>query len=220
MALGDILGGALGGAGTGFGIGGPWGALGGGLLGGLAGAFSGKKNDPFTTPGKETRFEKYTPEQQALIQQLMGALTGSGAVPRSGLLGQLLGEEGFDAYKEPALRTYFEEIVPGIAERFTQAGAQRSSAFQNALARSGENLSRSLGEMRGQQQQNLLNSLLGQVLSPQFTTFYNPQGLSGLGSLLGGLGSSLGSSGGQALGQSLIDRINPAQKSSLAGASI
>ena len=207
MALGDILGGAASGALGGLGLG-PYGALAGGLLGGLGGAFSGGKHDIFGTQPKSTQIDLFNQQQQDLISQLMGALTGQGGGPTGGILGNLTGEQGLDAFKQPALRTYFEEIVPGLAERFTGLGAQRSSAFQNALARSGENLARDLGEMRVQQQQALLGPLLSQVLSPQFTTLHQPGGLSGLGSLLGSLASPIGQTSGLELGRNLLDSRN------------
>lgn len=205
--------GALSGAGTGAtigsvipGIGTGIGAGVGGLIGSLAGLFGDSDKDPFSTPGKTQRFDRYTDEQKQLISQLGSILGGGGNVPQEGLLGQLFGEQGFDAYKNPAMRAYFEEVIPGISERFTQAGAQRSSAFQNALARSGENLARDLGEMRSRQQQSLLGAILGQYMQPQFEQYYNPPGVSGFGQLAGQFGGALAKEGGARFADFLFDK--------------
>jgi len=146
MALGDILGGALAGAGTGATIGSVFpgygtaiGAGAGALVGGLGSAFGSKKGGGLlTTPESMSEFERFTPEQQSLISQLMGALTGQGG-PQGGILGDLLGG---DAFAVPEMRRFQEQTIPGIAERFTGlgAGSQSSSAFQQALGTAGADL--------------------------------------------------------------------------------
>lgn len=153
-----------------------------------------------TRPGEERQFERFTPEQQQLTEMLRNILTGQGDQPTGGLLGSIFGQEGFDAYAQPEMRAYQEEIVPGLAERFTALGGQRSSGFQQALARSGENLATRLGQMRSQQQQSLLGGLLGQVMQPQFHTQYTPGGPTGLASLLGSIGGGIGRGATTALG--------------------
>lgn len=205
MTIGNILGGALGGAGLGSAFG-PIGTAAGGILGGLGGLF-GDRPGVLQQPEQLRQFDLYTPEQQAILSQLAGALTGQGEQPTGGILGNLMGERGLNAFREPALRTYFEEIVPGIAERFTGANAQRSSAFQQALARSGENLSTRLGELRSQQQQQLLSSLLGTVLQPRTAQTLQPGGATALGNLLRGIAPSLGRAAGTGLGQRLAGNI-------------
>lgn len=141
-------------------------------------------------PGEEKRFERFTPEQQNISRMLQNLLTGQGEQP-GGLLGEQFGQEGFDAYAEPALRNYKEKVAPYLAETFSGlgAGAQRSSAFQNILAQSGENLSRNLGEFRAQQRMGSTQDLLRQVLEPQFHTRYEPRGPSGTSQALAGLGA-------------------------------
>ena len=126
---------------------------------------------------KEERFSRFTPEQEQLQKQLLSLLGGAGG--QEGLLGRLLGQEGFDEFAAPYRREFFESTVPGIAERFSggfgvpgAASAQRSSGFQQALARSAERLSENLASMRGQQQFGSLGTLLGGGMQPSFTTGY------------------------------------------------
>lgn len=207
VSLAGLGKGALSGAGTGATIGSIIPGLGtglgagiGGIFGGLSGLFGGSGGDAFTRKGEERRFERFTPEQLQLTELLRNILSGQGEQPQGGLLGSLFGEEGFKAFADPAMRQYQEEIVPGLAERFTSLGAQKSSGFQQALARSGENLATRLGEARGQQQQGLLGALLGQTMQPQFHTQFTPGGPSGLAQGLSGLAGGLGQSLGQSFG--------------------
>ncbi len=181
-------------------------ALIGGGLGFLGSRKKNKGGGAFTRAGEERRFERFTPQQQQLTDMLRNILTGQGQQPQGGLLGNLFGEEGFQSYAQPAIRAFQEQIVPGIAERFSggagipgAASAQRSSGFQQQLARSGEDLATRLGEARGQQQQQLLGSLLGQVMQPQFHTQYTPGGPTGLATGLGQVASGIGQGIGQGL---------------------
>ena len=126
----------------------------------------------FGSPGRVEQRPITTPEQQQVMSQLIGALTGGGV--GGGLLGeglqnlqQLLSgtPEAAAAFERPALRQFQEEIVPGIAERFTGLGAQRSSAFGQQLAGAGQRLAESLQAQRGGLQQQALSQLLS--LLPQ-----------------------------------------------------
>ncbi len=204
--------GALGGAATGAGMGSIIPGLGtglgagiGGIIGGLSGLFGDTGDGLLTRKGQEKRFERFTPEQQQLTELLRNILSGQGEQPQGGLLGSLFGEEGFKAYSDPAMRQFQEEIVPGLAERFSGLGAQKSSGFQQALARSGENLATRLGEARGRQQQGLLGALLSQVMQPQFNTQYTPGGPTGLSQGLGALAGGIGKGLGQSFGEGGMD---------------
>lgn len=143
-------------------------------------------------PGEEKRFERYTPEQQQIFQMINNLLTGKGEQPQSGLLGEMYGKDSFDAYAEPAIRTFNERIAPGIAERYSAlgAGAQGSSAFQNRLAEEGSNLSRNLAESYAQRRQGQASDLINTALTPQFNTQYEPRGVSGSARAFGTLGST------------------------------
>lgn len=190
--------------------------IGGGMsLFGSRGKDEDKGGGLFTRPGEEKRFERFTPQQQQLTDLLRNILTGQGQQPQGGLLGNLLGEGGFESYAQPAIRAFQEQIVPGIAERFSggfgvpgAASAQRSSGFQQQLARSGEDLATRLGEMRGQQQQQLLGPLLQQIMQPQFHTQYTPGGPTGLATGLGQIAQGLGQGLGQGFGGGLSGMLS------------
>lgn len=122
---------------------------------------------------RESRVSQFTPEQQHYFDLINSIITGEGEKPKGGLLGEVYGDEGFNAYADPAIRKFNEEIVPGLAERFSgafgtgAAGAQSSSAFQNALAGAGQDLARGLGEFRQQQRMQSLGGLTNQFLQPR-----------------------------------------------------
>lgn len=108
--------------------------------------------------------------------------------------------ESYEKFEAPMMRQFNEQVVPGIAERFTGVGGQ-SSAFQQALGNAGAGLQENLASMRGglQQQgaQGLLQALMG--LSGQglgthaFENVYQPKAPSFLQSLFGGIGGGVGS---------------------------
>lgn len=137
--------------------------------------------------------------QQDLQNQLLQMLGGSGG----GSLQSLFGEEGFESFAAPAKRNYFENVVPGLAERFSGLNAQRSSGFNRALAKSGEDLSARLGEIRGQQQFGSLGQLLGEAFRPSFQTTYTPGSPGGLAETLAPILQAYGSSMGSNIGGSL-----------------
>jgi hypothetical protein len=76
------------------------------------------------------------------------------------------------AFIDPAMRTYEQQVVPSIQQRFVEAGASSSSALNQALGQSAADLSTMIGSQAGQfyqQQQGqqlnalqLLNQLAGQ----------------------------------------------------------
>lgn len=212
MDWANILSGILSGAGAGSALG-PWGAVGGGALGGLGGIFSGKKEASqgpmgqkggsfWNTPSTVENINRLSPQQQSLQEMIGNLLTGQGQQPTDGLLGNMFSEKGFKNFSDPALRMYNEEIVPGLAEKFSggfgvpgAASAQGSSGFQNALAKSGQDLAQGLGEFRGRQQQDMLGNLLTQFMTPQSNQYYQPSGPSGLAQLLSSLAGGLGDAG-------------------------
>lgn len=165
------------------------------------------------TPGRFEQLPTVTPGQQSLMQQLIGGLGGGGF--GQGPLGAGLGAglqnlqqilsgqpEAFQAFAAPARRAFQEQTIPGIAERFTGLGAQRSSAFGQQLGQAGAGLEEQLaGQRAGLQSQALqqLMSLLGQAQQPQFQTTQIPGTQGALQSLLGGLGQIGGAVGAGAL---------------------
>lgn len=138
--------------------------------------------------GTPSRFEKigrFTPGQTAGFEQMLS----------QGLAGMQGGPPSFEPIRERAMKTYKQDIVPSLAERFTAMGAQRSGGFQEAQQRSGEDLASTLAAMEsqfGQQNFSNLMQMLGVGLTPQSEIGYfgGQQGL--LGGMAPGIGEGLG----------------------------
>jgi len=162
----------------------------------------------FGKAGEMRAFPTMSPQQQALFSQL---LSGLGGPLGSGLenLQQILSgsPEAFKAFEAPMMRQFNEQIIPGIAERFSGAGAgaQSSSAFQNALGQAGTGLSERLASMKAGLQQNALgqlSSLLGMgTQTPTFQWQQMPGSEGALSSMFGGIGSGFGSGLGGLFGK-------------------
>lgn len=187
--------GAAGGALTGAGIGSAFGPLGaglGGLLGGVGGLLGfGKSKKP-----KLKDYSPYSSQQRALMDQFgadLGPLAGLAKQDLAGILGN--DPNSLRAFEDPYLKQFNEEIIPNIAERFSGLGAQRSSAFGQALAQGGQDLETRLASLRSQLKQNALQSLLqfGQFGMQQQVSPYIRQGTPGLfDSLAGSAGQIAG----------------------------
>lgn len=200
MSFSSRLGGALSGGASGALGGSAFGPVGtavGGGLGALGGALG-----LLDKPENLQEFDRFTPEQQALVSQLLGALTGQGG-PQGGVLGDLLNS---DALENRAMRQFQEQTIPGLAERFAGLGAQSSSAFQQALGQSGADLSERLAALNLQSKQGLLGPLLNMVMQPQKDRYFQPGGASGLAQGLGGLAGGIGGGIGQGLGAQLAQK--------------
>jgi hypothetical protein len=76
------------------------------------------------------------------------------------------GEEGFKNFEAPFMRQFNEQTIPGIAERFAGAGAQSSSAFQQALGQAGAGLSENLAALRSGLQMQALPTALQYAQQP------------------------------------------------------
>lgn len=123
-------------------------------------------------PAYNQQFARYNPQQ-------LGA--------QQNLLFQGLQNSDPDILQKKAQENFYKRTVPTLAERFTSmgAGAQNSSAFQNALGEAGVGLE---GELAG------LRSNIGlQQLMHGLTQGYDTVNTEAQGGLLGGLGSALGS---------------------------
>jgi len=81
----------------------------------------------------------------------------------------------FAAYEAPAMRQFNEQIVPGIAERFTGmgAGGRNSSAFQQQLAGAGGRLSENLAGQRANLRQGALNQIMQMLQMSMQPSFEN-----------------------------------------------
>jgi len=162
----------------------------------------------------------YEPEQENLLNQILGSLTGQlpmGLQNLQNILGG--GEEHFAAFERPARRAFEQQTLPTIAERFTGTfgeGSQRSSAFGQALGTAGRELEENLMASRLGMQGDALSQLLGLIgpsISPrkyQYTLPRQPGFLENAGlALAEGLGTSLGGNipGGIAKGASSIMKL-------------
>ena len=72
----------------------------------------------------------------------------------------------FARYEAPYLRDFRENIVPGLADRFSQYGAQDSSAFKQSLGQGGERLSENLAALRTQGMMNASGQALNYAQAP------------------------------------------------------
>jgi len=151
-----------------------------------------------------------TSEQQALMGQLLGGLGATGGGLNLGLqnLQQMLSgsPQAMEAFRAPAMRQFQQEIVPGIAERFSGmgAGAQGSSAFANTLGQAGAGLAENLNLQKANLQQNAMSqlmNLLGMSQQPQFQYQQMPGTEGALAPILSGIGTAFGGPVGAALGQ-------------------
>jgi hypothetical protein len=129
--------------------------------------------------GKSESFDKLstkTPEQEQLISMLLGGSQEGGSEALQYLINLLGGD--LSAFEEPAMRQFQQEIIPGIAERFSGINAQGSSAFQNALGGAGADLASTLAQLRAQLQGEAADKFLGlgQNLTSQqtFENLYRP----------------------------------------------
>lgn len=144
---------------------------------------------------KTEQFQRYTPEQENVLNQLLGG--GGQQLPQAfdflqGILSQ--DPERMKQFEAPAMRQFEEEIIPTIAERFTGADAQKSSAFGQQLGKAGAGLSERLAAQRGGMGMDALSklqSLLSGGLGQRFETAIRPgqpglaqAGIGGLGQLL------------------------------------
>lgn len=173
-------------------------------------------NSLFGSRGKVKQASTMNPQQMQLQQQLLSGLQGGQSnIPGFEWLQQLLSNdpEAFAAYEAPAMRQFQQEIVPGIAERFSGLGmgAQNSSAFQQQLASAGSRLSQDLAAQRAGLRQGALGQLqglYGQAMQPSFTNIYQQPTQGILPGLIGGLGQGAGYAGGNALfGGSAMQRL-------------
>lgn len=152
------------------------------------------------------------PSQQQLFSNVVGSLGGQ-AGQGFDYLSRILSQdpEQIREFEVPTLRSFQEETIPSILERFSGMGARSSSGLNQALARAGERLQESLGAQRAGLQQSAasqLFNLLGIGLQPT-TQPYIRQGTSGLSPFIGSALASIGGPAFSALGGglgSLIDR--------------
>lgn len=131
------------------------------------------------SPSKKSRVPKgfseystFNPQQESIFNRLAGMDLGQNQTFQGGntFLQKLLSgdQETMDQFQAPYLRQFHEQTIPGLAERFAGygAGAQSSSAFQQALAQAGAGLSENLASLRGQMQLGALPQALQYSQAP------------------------------------------------------
>lgn len=130
------------------------------------------------------KFDLLSGPQQQIYETLQNSLMGQ------------LGGEGADRFAAPFMRQFQEQTIPKLAERFAGlgAGAQSSSAFQQALGTSAADLSERLASLSGQREQGALSGLQGLLGTPtQGLVKKSPAWwMQLLQPLLGGIGQGLG----------------------------
>jgi len=159
------------------------------------------------SPGKQGEMKAMptmSGEQSDLFKQLMSGLSGgnAGGGPMGSGMNFLQGILGGDTskFEAPLMRQFNEQTVPGLAERFSGAGAgaQSSGAFGQQLGAAGAGLSENLGALRGGLQMEALGPLMQMLqMGMQTPTFQWQQmpGTQGAGSAMApGIGKGIGSS--------------------------
>lgn len=130
---------------------------------------SGISNFLFGGNAKHERVSTLLPQQQPLADQAIKAGLKPGA---GGAFGDAAdyyrnnlsdNPADFQAFANPALRQYNEDIVPGLSEQFAGMGAGNlnSSGFRNAQIQGATDLSERLGALRAQLRQNSAQGLQG-----------------------------------------------------------
>ena len=155
------------------------------------------------TPGKVEQVNRFNPQQQQALMQLLN-MGGQGLQNPY---------QGFDPIEKRAQSQFAQNTIPSLAERFTSmgssgGGALSSPAFASQLGSAGAGLSEGLAALRaqyGQQQQGHFANLLGKGLTPQYEN-YQVQGNSGfLNNAASAVGQGLGlyASGGLGAGANM-----------------
>jgi hypothetical protein len=126
--------------------------------GALAGSFGGKSS---TWSGQKEKIEKLStllPQQKHMLEKLLkhperqysDVTQNPNYQSGSNYINQILSQnpEMMKQFEAPYMRQFNEQIVPGISERFSDLGAQKSSGFNQAMAQAGSGLSEQLAAMR------------------------------------------------------------------------
>lgn len=130
----------------------------------------------FGTKDKIKQQSLLTGGQNNLLNSLLGQLTGqdinigNNQLYRQGqdfLSGLLSGDSAsYGNFAAPYMRQFNEQIIPGLAERFSGVGAQSSSAFANALGGAGAGLLENLASQREGLRFNALGKALRYAQQP------------------------------------------------------
>jgi len=151
--------------------------------------------------GKDEKMQQastMTGGQSELLEKLLGQMSGGGTGMEY-LQNILSGDTS--QFEQPLMRQFHQQTIPGLAQRFSGAGAgaQSSSAFQQALGGAGAGLSENLGALRGNLQMQAANTMqgtLGNLLGQRsFPNIFRPSSPGIFGSMMPGIGSGIGTGG-------------------------
>lgn len=157
----------------------------------------------FGSPARVQNVSTLRKDQEPLLAQLQAALQGQGAGGAYGDVADyyrgLMSDDSADyqAFANPMIRQYNEDIVPGLSEQFAGmgSGGLSSSGFQNAQIQGATDLSERLGALRAQLRQSGvqgLQNLANQGLQSYSTPMQTQAGSEGLlSSLAQGAGGAL-----------------------------
>lgn len=132
-----------------------------------SGFFGGLKNFFGGQPAQTQFLQRFNPQQQQALSQILQQALGGLQNP----------SQGFEPIAQQARTQFQTQTIPGLAERFTaMGGGQRSSAFQGALGSAGSALEQALAAQQAQyglQRGGQLQQLLGFGLTPQYESLYH-----------------------------------------------
>lgn len=140
-----------------------------------------------------------TPEQKSFLSNILGPNAGAAQQAYGQFLQPYNPQQYEDVFQksvvDPTMQTYERSVLPSIQQRFVDANAGSSSALNQALAQSAQDLGTSLGSQYlnffNQQQANQLSALggLGGLAGQRTFQPIVSQNQGILGSLLSGAGS-------------------------------
>lgn len=160
---------------------------------------------------KQVMSDSRTDYQQARSSPLRGM--------REGYLTNLFSDRPEDvaAYNQPYMRTFQEEILPQVSERYGAYGGFRSTGYQNSMNQSSEGFADKLAGMRAREQSGALSALTSDydnafnrysqlAMKPIDASQYGGQGFAGGALQLLGSSGIMNQLGGRA-GDLLFDKI-------------
>lgn len=154
----------------------------------------------FGTPERTEQFQRYNQPQQDVFGKMLSG--GESQLPQIfQYLQQLISQnpEMLKQFQAPARRSFEEQTLPSIAERFTGMGGQNTSAFAQELGAAGAGLEENLSAQRaglGDSAIKQLMQILGGGLTRQTDTVIRPGQTGFLQSMAPGIGQGLGYLGG------------------------
>jgi len=153
----------------------------------------------FGKPEQVQQLPNYTPQQNRSMDQLLQGSTQQ--LPQMfQYLQSILSQdpELMNQFEAPARRAFQEQTIPSIAERFTDMGAQRSSAFGQQLGSAAAGLEENLASQRANLSSNAIQQLM-QMLSAgntqRFENVVRPETFGAVGNLFSGASQGAGQSG-------------------------